>query len=124
MSGTKKEYVVDVWSGNHPFYLVRQRHARVIPCLLGLRFQLRHFGFGWKLVLPAKPQAPAAEGAGQWRALSGFRPTAWVTVVLQHSLHLCVHAQGFSTRSTLWCKAAVQEVIFLVPADRVSAGIT
>ena len=21
VSGTKKEYVVDVWSGNHPFYL-------------------------------------------------------------------------------------------------------
>ena len=23
VSGTKEKYVVDVWSGNHPFYLVR-----------------------------------------------------------------------------------------------------
>jgi hypothetical protein len=27
VSGTKKEYVVDVWSGNHPFYLVRVHAA-------------------------------------------------------------------------------------------------
>ncbi len=27
VSGTKKEYVVDVWSGNHPFYLARAHPA-------------------------------------------------------------------------------------------------
>ncbi|QDZ21308.1 ribosomal protein L31 [Chloropicon primus] len=30
VSGTKKEYVVDVWSGNHPFYLNGQGGAMIL----------------------------------------------------------------------------------------------
>merc|ERR1711933_394278 len=30
VAGTKKEYVVDVWSGNHPFYLNGQGSAMIL----------------------------------------------------------------------------------------------
>lgn len=35
VSGTKEKYVVDVWSGNHPFYLVRSCADFIqLECLL------------------------------------------------------------------------------------------
>merc|ERR1712003_24887 len=44
VAGTKKEYVVDVWSGNHPFYLNGQSGAMILDDERITKFNKKYAG--------------------------------------------------------------------------------
>lgn len=73
--GTQKEYTVDVWSGNHPFYLgnrsallidadqvekFRKKYGDMSPDLLKIPV-LKH----GEIVLPTKKKAAPGKGKGK-----------------------------------------------------------
>ena len=68
--GTKKEYVVDVWSGNHPFYL-GNRSALMVDADQVEKFRKRFAGLSeimeipvlkGEIVLPTKKSKGAGKG--------------------------------------------------------------
>ncbi|XP_076892072.1 large ribosomal subunit protein bL31c-like [Bidens hawaiensis] len=71
--GTKKDYVVDVWSGNHPFYLGR-RSANLIDADQVDKFRKKFGGVGGldqfmqiptlkgEIVIPPKRKAATGKG--------------------------------------------------------------
>ncbi|CAH8383195.1 unnamed protein product [Eruca vesicaria subsp. sativa] len=68
--GTKKEYVVDVWSGNHPFYL-GNRSALMVDADQVEKFRKRFAGLSeimeipvlkGEIVLPTKKNKGAGKG--------------------------------------------------------------
>ncbi|XP_076940082.1 large ribosomal subunit protein bL31c-like [Bidens hawaiensis] len=71
--GTKKEYVVDVWSGNHPFYL-GSRSANLIDADQVEKFRKKFGGVGGldqfmqiptlkgEIVIPPKRKAASGKG--------------------------------------------------------------
>ncbi|KAJ9567545.1 hypothetical protein OSB04_003511 [Centaurea solstitialis] len=72
-SGTKKEYVVDVWSGNHPFYL-GSRSANLIDADQVEKFRKKFGGVGGlsqfmeiptlkgEIIIPPKRKGGAGKG--------------------------------------------------------------
>ncbi|KAJ0971648.1 hypothetical protein J5N97_019607 [Dioscorea zingiberensis] len=73
--GTQKEYTVDVWSGNHPFYLgnrsallfeadqvekFRKRYGAMPPSFMDIPV-LKH----GEIVLPTKKKASSGKGKGK-----------------------------------------------------------
>ncbi|KAK3231655.1 hypothetical protein Dsin_003536 [Dipteronia sinensis] len=68
--GTKKEYVIDVWSGNHPFYL-GGRSALVVDADQVEKFRKKFAGLSdimeipvlkGEIILPPKRKSGAAKG--------------------------------------------------------------
>ncbi|KAF5747132.1 50S ribosomal protein L31 chloroplastic [Tripterygium wilfordii] len=71
--GTQKEYVVDVWSGNHPFYL-GSRSAQLVDADQVAKFRKRFAGLPelmeipvlkGEIVLPSKRISISKKGASQ-----------------------------------------------------------
>jgi len=51
VGGTKKEYVVDVWSGNHPYYLGGRSSLMVEDDQL-TKFRKKYAGLDWMMEIP------------------------------------------------------------------------